>query len=357
MSFFSVRAVTRLGLRCGVLATTGAIALLSGSLGSQAQGIDCGRLQAQIAQTGRGGGNYAKAARRQASELGRTQAYARQLGCDRGFSFFGGSQDPQCPGINARIAQMQANLGQLQASSGGGGREDLVARFNAYCRGAPQPPHERGFFESIFGSHDDPPPPPPQNIPPADDEPEEPGVGHGGSQAVCVRTCDGGFFPIGLSTHHSADSLNEMCSALCPGTEATVYTRSPDSEIKNAVSLDGKSYMDLPNALKYQKDFQPTCSCKPAGKTWAEALVNAEEILGNQRKGDILVTQEKSDELSRPKLDTKTRDLLLTTPGTTKVSPELAGNLVADPQSISKTEEVTGPDGVKRLVRRVGPQP
>ena len=162
MSFFSVRAVTRLGLRCGVLATTGAIALLSGSLGSQAQGIDCGRLQAQIAQTGRGGGNYAKAARRQASELGRTQAYARQLGCDRGFSFFGGSQDPQCPGINARIAQMQANLGQLQASSGGGGREDLVARFNAYCRGAPQPPHERGFFESIFGSHDDPPPPPPQ---------------------------------------------------------------------------------------------------------------------------------------------------------------------------------------------------
>ena len=160
-----------------------------------------------------------------------------------------------------------------------------------------------------------------------------------------------------MSSRHSADSLNEMCAALCPGTEATVFTRNPDAEIKTAMSLDGRSYMDMPNALKFQKDFSPTCSCHPAGKTWAEALANAEEILGSQRKGDILVTQEKSDELSRPKLDPKARAALLQSPGTAKVSPEMAGNLTSDPQALSKTEEVTGPDGVKRLVRRVGPQP
>jgi hypothetical protein len=85
--------------------------------------------------------------------------------------------------------------------------------------------------------------------------------------------------------------------------------------------------------------------------------VNAEQILGSQRKGDILVTQEKSDELSRPKLDGRTRETLLKAPNAIKVSPEVAGSLTNDPQPQNQTIEVTGPDGVKRHVRRVGPQP
>ena len=43
-----------------------------------AQGVDCARLQQQIAQSGRGGGNgYAGAARKQASELITTLKGAR----------------------------------------------------------------------------------------------------------------------------------------------------------------------------------------------------------------------------------------------------------------------------------------
>ena len=326
------------------------------------QGVDCGRLQALIARGGGGGGNpYARAARRQGAELARTQAMAHQLGCDRGgFLFFGGGGDnPQCPGLNARIQQLQASVGQMQAGGAGGPRADLVARFNAYCRGGQQPPHERGFFESLFGAPEQPQGPPPDVAPPpqADQADDDGGSGaHGGGQAVCVRNCDGGFFPLPISARHSADNLNEMCAALCPGTPASVYTRSPNAEIKTAMGLDGKPYMDMPNALKFQKEYTPACTCRPEGKSWAEALANAEDVIGHQRKGDILVTQEKSDELSRPKLDPKARAALPGAPGTAKVSTEDAGALAAEPPSLRDTTEVTGPDGVKRIVRRVGPQ-
>lgn len=340
-----------------------AATLATGGSAIRAQGMDCGQLRAQIARHDRGGNRYAGAARRQASELARTQAYAHQLGCDGAFSFFGGN--PQCGGLNARIEQMQANLGQLQAG-GGGMRNDLVARFNAYCRGD-QPPRQRGFFESLFGGAQDEPrpgplpgPPPPDRRGPVSDDDEEP-TAHRGSQAVCVRTCDGGFFPLGVSARHGGDNLNEMCSALCPGTETAVYTRNPDSEIKTAMSLDGKPYMDMPNALKFTKNVTPACSCRPAGKTWAEALANAEDVIGNQRKGDIMVTPEKSDEMSRPRLDPKTRSSLLQKPATAMVSPEdaakIAGDAATVPAPQAPADEAPGPDGLKRSVRRVGPQP
>ncbi len=315
---------------------------------ARAQGYDCDRLQAQIAQLDRGGRGAAQG-RRAGAELARTQAYAHQLGCD-GFSFFG--SNPECGGLNQRVRQLQATVGQLQAG-GGGARGDLVARYNAGCRQQPQP---RGFFESLFGGSEPqrpaalPPPPPPPT--PGNAEPEGDDHARGGSQAVCVRTCDGGFFPLGLSARHGGDDLAEMCSALCPGTEAAVYTRNPNAEIKTAVSLDGHPYMDLPNALKFAKSVAPTCSCHPAGKTWAEALANAEEVLGNSRKGDIVVTQEKSDELAHQKSDLKVSAVPLVPNGAGTTSSLDAASAV-----VPQTSPATTPDAVRRPVRRVGPQP
>jgi hypothetical protein len=328
---------------------------------SSAQSIDCGHLRQQIAA---GGGNRtAGAARKQSAELARTSAYAHQLGCDRQqFLFFGGSTAPQCGGLNARIAQMQANLGQLQAA-GGGGRDELVARFNAYCRGGQQSagqqqPRQRGFFESLFGGGEEQrQTPPPAELPSTAEDVEGGGEGvnaHGGSQAVCVRSCDGGFFPMNMSAHHNGETLSEMCTALCPGTQAAVYTRNPNSEIKTAVSLDGTPYMDLPNALKFQKSFDNTCTCRPAGKTWAESLVSAEAALGSQRKGDIMVTPEKAAELSRPKMDSKTRASLIA--AAPAAAPAQAATATDAKPELDQASEVAGPDGVKRHVRTVGPK-
>ena len=334
----------------GLLAVLAAI--LTCAQAADAQVLDCNRLQAQIAHLDRGGGRGAGQARRAGAELARTQAYAHQLGCD-GFSFFGGN--PECGGLNQRISQLQASVGQSQAA-GGGRRDDLIARYNAACR--QQPPQPRGFFESLFGGAEPQRPaalpPPTQPTRPAAGVSEADGDGHarGGSQAVCVRTCDGGFFPLAQSARRSGDALTEMCSALCPGTEAAVYTRNPNAEIKTAVSLDGHPYMDLPNAMKFAKSVTPTCSCQPAGKTWAEALANAEEVLGNARRGDIVVTQEKSDELAHQKSEAKASATPSTPLGAgTTSSLDAASALVPQPGPS------TTPDAVRRPVRQVGPQP
>lgn len=339
-----------------VLASLALAVSLAGA--AAAQGVDCGRLQQQIAASNaRGGG-----AQKLSAELRRTAAYAQQLGCDRQqFLFFGEGPPPQCGGLNARIAQLQASLAQGQ----GGGRDDLVARFNAYCRGGQQnagvqpPPRQRGFFESLFGGGEEPRQAPAGAVPapvgaPVEDDND--GVNaRGGSQAVCVRTCDGGFFPMNMSSHRGQDSLNEMCTALCPNTQAAVYTRNPNSDIKTAVSLDGTPYMNLPNALRFQKSFDAACTCHPAGKTWAEALAGAESALGSQRKGDILVTPEKSAELSRPKMDGKTRASLLNAapaaPTFAQAKPPGDAKPLASPP-----DDVTGSEGATRSVRTVGPK-
>ena len=273
-------------------------ALLLASGPVRAQDIDCGQLRAQIAQADRGG-RGAGGARRLAAELARAQGMAQQLGCGGGISSFFGGGDPRCGGLTQRIQQLQAGLAQQQG--GAGGRADLVARFNAYCRGGQpqqaQQPQPRGFFDSLFGSFREEPRPAarvPDVIAPdegrGDDDGDGDGRAHGGSQAVCVRTCDGGFFPLGVSARHDHEDLKQMCQALCPGTETQVYTRNPNAEISSAATLDGKPYSEMPNALKFTKAYVPDCSCKPADKSWAQALANADEVIGNTRKGDIVVT-------------------------------------------------------------------
>lgn len=353
---------------------TGLFALLTAFLAATpiwAQSADCDRIRAQIAYIDQNGGasssrssQYASAAQRQQTELDRTASYARSLGCDRGgFSFFGTSQPlpPQCNGLNSRIQAMQANLGKLQGMAGGGSaRQDLVARYNAYCRNQP-----RGFFDQLFGNSGNSQPDIPLEAPPTEDQ-----TPRGGSQAICVRTCDGGFFPLNYSARNgNLETLGELCTALCPNVEVSLYTRNPDNDVGTALGADGTPYRDLQNAFKFQKSYDSSCTCKAKGESWVQALSqsDAEHLLGQERKGDIIVTPEKSLELSRPKVDPVRTKTQLTDPNQPAVpssaTPATNSAITSMPQASppspdqADTQEVTGPDGVKRRVRIVGPTP
>lgn len=357
-----------------------------------AQGIDCARIPAQIAALDSAAparpNHDAAALRRQRTELDRAVSYARSLGCDRPqIPFFGSPAAAQCPGLNAQIQQMQNNLGQLQSggsqSDRAAAKADLMARYNAYCRGVVQAavqPRQRGFFDQLFGGGDLFPHSAPNQ--PFEEQPridEEEAGARGGSQAVCVRSCDGGFFPLSISARRAdSDHLSNLCQALCPNVTVSVYTRSPNREISTAVSLDtGEAYVDMPNASKFQKSFDPACTCKPPGQSWVEALAGAERLLGQERKGDILVTDEKAAELSAPKADSKRRSKagaepnpISTNPaGKEKAGKDLAGGAASNPPVLGataknaagpnhlpgETQEVIGPDGLKRRVRIVAP--
>ncbi len=127
----------------------------------------------------------------------------------------------------------------------------------------------------------------------------------GGSVFVCVRTCDGGFFPLPYSGS-SGGRLEEICQALCPNAEVALYAMPFGGTIDEGVSLTGSRYTAQPNALKFQQSYEASCSCRRPGQTWADALTAAEAKYGH-RSHEIVVTAEASAQMSRPKLDPNTK--------------------------------------------------
>lgn len=215
-------------------------------------------------------------------------------------------------------------------------------------------------------------------------------VSGGGTYTVCVRTCDGGFFPVTyFGARSRADTLQEVCQAQCPNAEVKLYSLPTGGTIDEAVSSTGEPYSLLPNAHKFEQSYDSSCSCRRAGQSWAEALAAAEARYGHNRR-DIMVTAEKSAEMSRPiepkrvasrALSVKT-DAVATDDGSPAPSLELDVNgvdtkLSAAAAAISRvssgirdesaksrptygrkqgrTVEEKGPDGRPRRVRIVGP--
>jgi hypothetical protein len=150
----------------------------------------------------------------------------------------------------------------------------------------------------------------------------------GGSYTVCVRTCDGSFFPVSYSGEASRfDGLEAVCRSLCPNADVALYSFPFGGIIDQAKSSTGAPYTDLPNADRFQQIYDPGCSCRGGGQSWADALARAEARYGH-RSRDILVTPEKSAQMSRAFQDLKTKSAGTTT---TRGGTEM------------KLEEVTSP--------------
>src|SRR5712672_174426 len=178
----------------------------------------CPRLEAQLATIDRGGGadpakdeqirRYQDAAAKQQSELDRVTSQAKRMGCDSSgfFSLFSG-QSAQCGPVNNQIQQMRANLEQITTSlerlrGGFGGaerdsqRRSVLAALAQNNCGPQYANAARGpgsFLESLFGNNNN-----------NNSNPMTPGVDLGPQsgtyRTVCVRTCDGFYFPISFAT-------------------------------------------------------------------------------------------------------------------------------------------------------------
>ena len=121
----------------------------------------------------------------------------------------------------------------------------------------------------------------------------------GGSQAVCVRTCDGFFFPVNYEGAHGSDRYAEACQLACPSAPTEVYFMPRGGDLKQAANQYGQRYAALPNAFKYRKERDASCACKAQNQSWGEVLAHVEPMI-KQGKDDILVTPERSLELARP---------------------------------------------------------
>lgn len=322
--------MVRRTMRLSALAIASLITALSADLSSvQAQTPYCEGYRAELAALDRNANSgaaqhYRGLAARQQAELGRLSAQYRSLGCDRGgFLIFGNPTPPQCGAIGAQMRQLQSSIAGANAaaeqSGGDGRRQRLAALVQQHCRpgaqvAGPQPQRPRNLFEALFGRSNRFDPDEldidPRDRPGAEvvETPREDGKRYGGSKLVCVKTCDGSFFPLSNSPGGRAGA-DEMCQSLCPGTETHAYGMQPGGDIDRAGSVtNGEPYSSLPNAGRFKTSFDSSCSCRQPGQSWANALQEAEEKLGTQRS-DIIVTTERSEELSRilPELE-KNRD-------------------------------------------------
>ena len=273
MSSISGRRLAALVLGGVALAACASLSLAQ----SSDQQIRCLQLQQELVSASQGGGaNSDDIARidKQIAQYDRvfqgTQAAMQDAGCFESFFIFGKAlvRSPQCLNMNDRVEDARRQLTQLQqqraALTGGGGNKRRQAELQqamaqSGCGGqVRQPPRRGGLFDFFGGGQEEEPAQPETPIYRSIDP-------NGRYRSVCVRLCDGFFYPISFSTYASNLAQEaERCQSSCAAPAELYVYRNPGQEIEQAISLNGSAYVDLPVALKFRKAYVNGCSCKQA---------------------------------------------------------------------------------------------
>jgi hypothetical protein len=206
---------------------------------------------------------------KQREELDRATEEARRAGCLGGF-FKRLRSGSNCGAIMAHLDRMRANLNRITMQrdrysddpfAGGRERGELIRALAANQCGEhyeaeayDRPARRGGIFATLFGGHLF----------------RERGWGggffdndFGTFRTLCVRTCDGYYFPISFSTVRSRFAADEQtCQSMCPGTDVALYIHhNPGQEADAMVSLAGEPYTALPTAFRYRREYDKSCSC------------------------------------------------------------------------------------------------
>ena len=85
-------------------------------------------------------------------------------------------------------------------------------------------------------------------------------------RTVCVRLCDGYYFPISFSTlpnHFSRDA--NACQSRCAAPTELYFHQNPGQSVNQMVSHRNQfAYSDLKTAFRYRKEYVRGCSCNQA---------------------------------------------------------------------------------------------
>ncbi|GAB4348837.1 MAG: DUF2865 domain-containing protein [Oricola sp.] len=287
-----------------MLAVAAGAALLPILLSASASADSCADLRRELqAARNEAGGTisqiqrYEDAARRQAEEIRKTIAIQEQRGCYR-------DPDASCQQLAQTLRRMRYNLSamnrqlnRLKASRNTGRVRAIETRLKAYrCdqrqaimrngpeRGSPSlvTPDRPASNQVII--RDGTGPARVLGVAPDSntfDDPNAISVPRlsGTFRTLCVRTCDGYYFPVSFSTTSAFFARDaEACRAMCPATETKLYFhRVPEEESEAMISLQGEPYTALPTAFLYRKrrtdTADPSCTC---GKPQATASARPE---------------------------------------------------------------------------------
>ena len=99
-----------------------------------------------------------------------------------------------------------------------------------------------------------------------------------GTRTICVRSCDGYYFPISSSASRKRFKIDEaVCKAMYGGASAELYFHDNQAPVDTAVSLKGKSLAAEPFAFAFRRTFSESCQ--------------AELKIGLARLGDVFIAR------------------------------------------------------------------
>jgi Protein of unknown function (DUF2865) len=219
----------------------------------------------------------------------RMQTEADGANCYQDMFFFGRSlrRTPHCIDLDGQIQQVKSTLAQLKAqrdaalrsTSPRGRHDDLIAELaRNRCGGQYEREYEaqRSRSASIFSFFSDED---------SDSDRYTPTYGASTYRTLCVRECDGFYFPISTATTESQFRNDEAkCNSQCAAPAQLFYHRS-DQEVEQMVSLSGKPYKEMPNAFRNQKVYIRGCSCN-AREYSREEIAKSEEALKTGKRAD-----------------------------------------------------------------------
>ena len=189
---------------------------------------------------------------------------ARRAGCfQQGFLIFQPQRPRACRRLEADYRRANDAYRQLRAQVGNAGRprasravRDRVIRALAANRCGPQyaryanASRQRGVFSFFLG--------------PQADVIEPLAPRGGGYRTLCVRTCDGYYFPVSFSTFPEFFGKDEaICRRTCPGSEVQLYVyRNPGQQPEDAQTPQGVPLTSLDNAFRYRSEVVEGCTCR-----------------------------------------------------------------------------------------------
>lgn len=89
-------------------------------------------------------------------------------------------------------------------------------------------------------------------------------------KTICVRLCDGYFWPVSERAHEQKFKHDAaICKSQCAIDARLFFLPFGSRDIASAKDLRGRNYKTLTNAFAYKQALKPMCTCKPA--PWSSA--------------------------------------------------------------------------------------
>ncbi|MDF1607416.1 DUF2865 domain-containing protein [Hoeflea sp. YIM 152468] len=301
---------------------------LAGTSAAQASNV-CTRLQAQLGNAAATAGSsakfqrYADAAVRQGQQIRQVRADLSRFGCRSGsFIVRGGQNAKACAKLGAAHVKMRANLDALERKRDSYASRDsklAVRRIEAALRAndcdgrrarvqaaklkgeqaaLSRPSRKPAGAVSVVRTQRN-------RVERAASAGRsdtnrariviEPKASRGGNyRTLCVRSCDGFFFPVSSAAAASDFARDERtCQMMCPGIKTELYFHSAlGQESQDMVSARTRTpYTEMPNAFAYRNAGAPmskACGCNMAA--FYKEMQRREALLNGETSGDEAVT-------------------------------------------------------------------